>query len=73
MPVDDGVAVALVDGRVAEEVPREDAIVEDAEGREERRRDERRDQGDAAALLRERAGAVDRFRRARRLTYFPLP
>jgi hypothetical protein len=47
--------------------------VEDAEGREERRDDEGRDDRDAGTLLGEGAGAVDRFRRARRLTYFPLP
>jgi hypothetical protein len=71
--MDDGVAVALVDGRVAQQLPREDAVVEDAERREERRRDERRDESDAAALLREGAGTTDRLRRARRPTYLPLP
>jgi hypothetical protein len=46
----DGIAVALVDRRVLEKLPREDAVVEDAERSEERRRDERRDQGDTEPL-----------------------
>jgi hypothetical protein len=72
--VDDRVAVPLVDGRVAEQLPREDAVVEDAERGEEGRRDERRDERDARAILGEQTGAVDRFRRARRAaTYLPLP
>jgi hypothetical protein len=71
--VDDRVAVALVHGRVAEQLPREDAVVEDAERREERRGDERRYERDPVTVLGEKTGAVDRFRRARRATYFPLP
>jgi hypothetical protein len=71
--VDDRVAVALVHRRVAEELTREDAVVQDAEGREERRRDERRDERDPGLVLGAEAGAVDRFRRARRVTYFPWP
>jgi len=71
--MDDGVAVALVDRRVAEELSREDAVVEDAERGEERRGDESRDERDAGALFREEAGAAERLRRARLTTYFPLP
>jgi hypothetical protein len=71
--MDDRVAVALVDRRVPQQLAREDAVVEDAERREERRRDEGRDQRGAGAVVGEDAGAVDRFRRARGATYFPWP